>query len=135
MGLAGIITGIPLAILADHFSLSHYYGAPGWFLPVVTVSYLLFSIFNLFMYPILFKLGYRKGKFWGMIMPLLVFAALYDVLVIIPSLPGNEYLIFNFLEYASKNMILINTSIIAVATLILLLSFLLSTKLYANRDF
>lgn len=68
-------------------------------------------------------------------MPLLVFAALYDVLVIIPSLPGNEYLIFNFLEYASKNMILINTSIIAVATLILLLSFLLSTKLYANRDF
>ena len=26
MGLAGLVTGIPLAVLADRFSLSHYYG-------------------------------------------------------------------------------------------------------------
>ena len=135
MGLAGLVTGIPLAILADLFSLSHYYGPIGWFLPVVTISYLLFSIFNLCMFPILFKMGYSKGKFWGMLVPIALFAALYGAWVIVSSLPGNEYLLFNALEYASKNMFLVNGGIIVVATLVLLCSFLLSKNLYSNREF
>lgn len=135
MGLAGLVTGIPLAILADRFSLLHYYGPIGWFLPVVTISYLLFSIFNLCMFPILFKMGYSKGKFWGMLVPIALFAALYGAWVIVSSLPGNEYLLFNALEYASKNMFLVNGGIIVVATLVLLCSFLLSKNLYSNREF
>ena len=135
MGLAGLVTGIPLAILADRFSLSHYYGPIGWFLPVVTISYLLFSIFNLCMFPILFKMGYSKGKFWGMLVPIALFAALYGAWGIVSSLPGNEYLLFNALEYASKNMFLVNGGIIVVATLVLLCSFLLSKNLYSNREF
>ena len=135
LGLAGLVTGIPLAILADRFSLSHYYGPIGWFLPIITISYLLFSIFNLCMFPILFKLGYSKGKFWGMLVPIALFAVLYGVWVIVSSLPENEYLLFNILEYASQNMLLVNGSMVVVATLILLLSFLLSKRLYANREF
>ncbi len=135
MGLAGVLTGIPLAVLADRFTWSHYYGPIGWFLPVVTISYLLFSVFHLGMFPILFKLGYSKGKFWGMLLPLLLFEVLYSVWVIISSLPGNEYLLFNALKYASENMLLVNGSIILAATLILLFSFLLSKKLYSDREF
>lgn len=135
MGLVGLITGIPLAIFADRFSLSHYYGPLEWFLPIVAISYLLFAVFNLCMFPTLFKLGYSKGKFWGMLVPLALFAALYSAWVIISSLPGNEYLLFNALEYAGKNMFLVNGSIILIATLILLFSFLLSKKLYSNREF
>lgn len=135
MGLVGLITGIPLAIFADRFSLSHYYGPLEWFLPIVAISYLLFAVFNLCMFPILFKLGYSRGKFWGMLVPLALFAALYSAWVIISSLPGNEYLLFNALEYAGKNMFLVNGSIILIATLILLFSFLLSKKLYSNREF
>lgn len=135
MGLLGLVTGIPLAILADCFSLSHYYGPIGWFLPVITISCLLFSVFNLCMFPILFKLGYSKGKFWGMLVPIALFAALYSMLVIISSLPGNEYLFFNILEYASQNMLLVNGAIVVAATLILLFSFLLSKGLYAKREF
>lgn len=135
MGLAGLVTGIPLAVLADSFSLSHYYGSPAWFLPVVTVSYLLFSIFNLCMFPVLFRMGYSKGKYWGTLVPLALFWVLYSVWVSISSLPGNEYLLFHALEYANKNMLPVNGVIIAAATLILLCSFLLSKKLYSNRDF
>lgn len=135
MGLVGLVTGIPLAILADNFSLSHYYGSLDWFLPVVTISYLLFSIFNLCMFPILFKMGYSKGKFWGTFVPLALFGVLYGTWVIISSLPGNEYLLFNALEYASKNIFVVNGGIVVVATLSLLCSFLLSKKLYSNRDF
>ena len=135
MGLAGLITGIPLAIIADRFTFSHYYGSVLWFLPVVTISYLLFSLFNLCMFPILFKLGYCKGKFWGMFVPLALFEVLYIAWTIISSLPGNEYLLFNALEYASKNIFLVNGSIILVSTLILLFSFMLSKKLYSNREF
>ena len=135
MGLAGLITGIPLAVFADRFSLSHYYGPSGWFLPVVTISYLLFSVFNLCMFPILFRLGYTKGKFWGMCVPLALFAGLYCAWVITSSLPGNEYLLFNALKYAGKNMFLVNGSIVSAATLILAVSFLLSEKLYSKREF
>ncbi len=135
MGLAGLATGIPLAVLADRFSISHYYGPVRWFLPVVTISCLLFSVFHLCMFPILFKLGYSKGKFWGMFVPLALFAGLYSGWVMISSLPGNEYLLFNALEYAGKNMFLVNGSIILIATLILLFSFLLSKKLYSDREF
>lgn len=135
MGLVGLLTGIPLAIFADCFSMSHYYGPLGWFLPIVTISYLLFSVFNLCMFPILFKLGYSKGKFWGMFVPLTLFTVLYVAWVMISSLPGNEYLLFNILEYASRNMFLVNGSIILVATLALLLSFSLSKKLFSNREF
>lgn len=135
MGLIGLVTGIPLAVLADHFSLSHYYGPIGWFLPVITISCLLFSVFNLCMFPILFKLGYSKGKFWGMLIPIALFAALYGVWVIISSLPENKYLLFNILEYASQNMLLVNGGMLVAATLILILSFLLSKGLYANREF
>ena len=68
-------------------------------------------------------------------MPIALFAALYGAWVIVSSLPGNEYLLFNALEYASKNMFLVNGGIIVVATLVLLCSFLLSKNLYSNREF
>ncbi len=135
MGLAGLVTGIPLAVLADRFTLSHYYGPIRWFLPVVTISCLLFSIFNLCMFPILFGMGYSKGKFWGMFVPVVLFAALYAVWVIVSSLPGNEYFLFNALEYASRNVLLVNGGMIAVAALILWCSFLISKKLYSDREF
>lgn len=135
MGLVGLISGIPLAVLADRFSLSHYYGPLEWFLPIVTISYLLFSVFNLCMFPVLFRMGYGKGKFWGMLVPLTLFAALYEAWVIISSLPGNEHLLFDVLEYAGENMFLVNGGIAFAATLILLFSFLLSKRLYSSRDF
>lgn len=58
-----------------------------------------------------------------MLVPLALFSALYDAWIIISSLPGNEYLLFNALEYASKNMFLVNGCIFLAATLILLFSF------------
>ena len=48
---------------------------------------------------------------------------------------GKSYLLFNILEYANQNMLLVNGGIVVVATLILLLSFLLSKSLYENREF
>ena len=70
-----------------------------------------------------------------MFVPLAFFEALYSAWVIISSLPGNEYLLFHALEYASKNIFLVNGSMILAATLILLLSFLLSKRQYSNREF
>ena len=135
MGLIGLVTGIPLALLADRFSMSHYYGPIAWFLPVITISYLLFSVFNLCMFPVLFRLGYSKGKFWGMLVPIALFSMLYGVWVILSSLPGNGTLLFDGLEYARQHMLLVNGGMTLVATLILLGSFLLSKRLYAKREF
>lgn len=70
-----------------------------------------------------------------MLMPVVLFAVLYSAGVIVLTLPGNEYLLFHVLEYASTNMFLVNGGMIAAATLILLCSFLLSKNLYLKREF
>lgn len=135
LGIAGMLTGIPVAMVADRFTMSHYYGPIGWFLPVAAVSYLLFSLFGLFMFPVLFRFGYGKGKFWGMLLPVLLFSAFYTACVMILFWPGNERMLFNALEYAGENPLLVNGGIAAAATLILFLSLLLSQRLYMRREF
>ncbi len=135
LGVVGMLTGIPLAFAADRFTLSHYYGPISWFLPVAAVSYLLFSLFSLFMFPLLFRFGYSKGKFFGMYLPVFVFAFFYAACVTVAFRPGNERLFFNALEYAFENMLFVNGGIAAVSTFILFLSFLLSKRLYMRREF
>ncbi len=135
MGLLGLIISIPLMLLANQFSLSRYYGPVGWYLSIITISYLFFALLNLSTFPILFKLGYQKGKFWGYILPLSVVGILYFVFMIIYTLPGNELMLFNMLEYASANKLLINGGIAVLATILLIISFGLSRNVYSKRDF
>lgn len=135
MGAAGLLTGIPLALLADRFTVSHYYGPPAWFLPVAAVSCLLFSVFHLCMFPLLFKLGYSKGKLWGMLLPVICFFVLYAAWVTLSFWPGNEEMIFHALQYAREHMLPVNGGIFAASALLLLCSFWLSKRIYEKREF
>ena len=47
-------------------------------------------MFNLFTFPVLFKLGYTKGKFWGVILPVILFGVIFSAYSFIVSLSGNE---------------------------------------------
>lgn len=135
MLVCGLIMGIPIMSLANHFSLSKWYLSFNWYAVIFALSYLLYAIFNLFMFPILFKLGYHKGKFWGFYLPTIFFGLLVGVYFAIESSPGNVTLSLDFLVYASEHMLLLSGGMAVLATILLLISYVTSISLYSKRDF
>lgn len=133
MGILGVIMSIPITIIVNKFSLSQYYLPISWYVSILAVSYLLFSILTLTTYPILFKLGYNKGKFWGLILPSVFMGILYGAFI--SHMAGNERLLFNTLEYAYNNMFLVSGGISLFATILMIISIMLSKRIYSKREF
>jgi hypothetical protein len=135
MLLCGIAIGILIMPLANKFSISKWFIGIEGFMMVISLSYLLYAIHNLFMFPILFRLGYHKGKFWGFYLPMVSFALLFGVYSTITNLPENKTLTLDFIVYASENLLMVSGSIVVLATILLILSYMISLKLYSKRDF
>lgn len=135
MGLGGVVLSIPIMILINRFGWSQYYLPFSWYVFVLAASYLLFSLFILVTYPILFKLGYQKGKFFGFVLPAIFMGLLYGVFSVVSHWPGNEMLLFNILKYASENMLIVSGGIAVFATIIMVVSLVLSKNIYSKRDF
>lgn len=135
MLLCGIILGIAITPIAHQISTSKWFIGFNGYVVIISLSYLLYALFNFFMFPILFRLGYQKGKFWGFYLPTIFFALLFSMYYVITSQPGNETMTLDFIVYASENLLLISGGIIALATVILFLSYKISIKLYSKRDF
>lgn len=135
MGICGVIMGIPLTILVNKLGSSTYILPLSWYLFVLAGSYLLFAVCVVATYPILFKLGYNKGKFFGLFIPAIMMGVLYGLFSVLSHLPGNERMMFDLLEYASRHMILTSGIMILVSTAILVFSILISKRIYRKRDF
>ena len=135
MVLGGILVGFLFMPLANRISFSKWYPSLEWILTITAFCLLFYALMSLFMYPLLFKLGYHKGKFWGMYVPLGIFAIAYAAFLIYNQLPGNERLILNVLVYASEHMLLVSGGILILAAALLMISYLLSLKIYAKREF
>lgn len=135
MLIFGVVIGISVMPLANLLSVSKWYFSFEWYAVIISLSYLLYSVTNLFMFPTLFKIGYNKGKFWGFYLPVILFSLLFGAYYAVSFLPGNETLATDFLIYASENMLLISGGMIVLATVILIFSYMISVKLYSKRDF
>ncbi len=135
MLLCGIALGVLIMPLANKISKSQWFIGTEGLMVVISLSYLLYATLNLFMFPILFWLGYQKGKFWGFYLPMIFFALLFGAYTAISSLPGNQTLTIDFIVYASENVLTVSGGIVILATIILLLSYAISQKLYSKRDF
>ena len=135
MMLCGIAMGILIMPLVNRYSISKWFiGIEGYML-VISLAYLLYAILNLFMFPILFWLGYQKGKFWGFYLPILFFSMLFGAYSVITSLPKNKTLTIDLIVFASENLLIVIGGVVALATIILILSYMISVKLYSKRDF
>jgi len=135
MLLCGIALGILFMPLANGFSMSKWFLGIKGYLVVISLSYLLYAILNLFMFPVLFKLGYQKGKFWGFYLPTIFFSLLFGIYTGITYLPGNTALTFDFILYASENLLLVSGGTFILATMLLSLSYMISIRQYSRRDF
>lgn len=135
MVLCGILFGLVCMPLANRISLSKWYPDLKWILALAAFGLLLYALMNLFMYPLLFKLGYQKGKFWGMYVPLGVCSMAYAVFLTYTLLPGNEKLVLYMLVYASEHMLLVSGGMLILAAALLTVSYLLSLRIYLKREF
>ncbi len=131
----GLLMGIAFTPLTNAISRSQWFIGLDGHLVVLSLSFLLYSIFNLFMFPLLFRLGYQKGKFWGFYLPLILFGVLFGAYVTISSLPSHLTFTIDFIVYASEHMLLVSGGMTALAVALLSTSYLVSLKLYASRDF
>ncbi|MCL2198392.1 MAG: ABC-2 transporter permease [Defluviitaleaceae bacterium] len=110
------------------------------YLTILTISYLLYALLSLLVFPVMFKLGYSKGKhisIYGGYIPLMfifVVLAAWDWSTTVWGRRA-ESPIIRLIEYASENLVASGIALFIVSTSILLLSYLLSLRAYRNRDF
>jgi hypothetical protein len=98
-------------------------------------SLLMYAIMNLSIFPILFRIGYAKGKTLGFYLPIGIFTVLCYALFIMFYflLPFRKGLIAAFTWVMEYNLLTSGIMLMA-AFLILLLSYRLSQRLYATRE-
>jgi hypothetical protein len=117
------------------FTFTHDF-MPGFFEMSMYFGFcLLFcALMNLSMYPVLFKLGYAKGKAWGYYIPM-------GVLVVLGFITGvimgyDEEIILNAIEALGPlaRSGWLTVIFFALAILIYGLSFAISQKVYAKRE-
>ena len=133
--LAGVLIGLILMPLANLVSISKWYPDFTWFLALVCFSFLIHGTMSLAMYPMLFWLGYQKGKFWGFYLPGILFALAFVVLVEYDYIFSQGRLFHNLLTFASEHTLMVCGGMSLLGLVLLGVSFLLSLRIYRGREF
>lgn len=132
--LAGLLLGLLLMPLVNLYSLSRWYPDLDWILALLSSGFLLYALMSLSMYPVLFGLGYQKGRIWGYYIPAILFGLAgmgvveYDIMV------GGIF-IRDLLIYASEHTLVVSGGLLGIGVVVLAVSLLLSWKIYARREF
>lgn len=133
--LIGIIMGIMIMPISNTIVFSEWSVGVEGTIVIVALSFFMYSVTNLFMFPILFKLGYQKGKMWGFYLPAILLSVVIAGGSTIIMMYEKETLMIDFIVYASNNLILVSASLIILATMLLFVSYTISVKLYSKRNF
>ena len=133
--VTGVLLGLALMPVANLVSLSKWYPDFTWKLALVSFSFLFYGIMSLAMYPLLFKMGYQKGKVWGYYVPAILICLAYVALIEYDLYAGNGTFLFDLLVYASEHILAVSGGLLATGGMLLALSYLLSSWLYGRREF
>ena len=114
--------------------MSRWYPDLKWVLAIVATSFFLFALMTLAMYPILFKLGYQKGKLWGYYIPAFLVCLVYGAVMGYETMTGGTFL-HELLLYASEHVLIVSFGIFGLGAVILTVSVLLSMRIYSRREF
>lgn len=103
---------------------------------IICGSLLFYAIMNLSMFPVLFKIGYAKGKALGFYIPLgASVAIIYGVYLGCAYSDSFRKLLHSALEWSLDHTVWVSLMILAAAALVLAISYILSRKVYAKREF
>lgn len=131
--LAGMALALILMPLLNLVSFSKWYPDIKWSLALISFGFFLHALMSLCMYPVLFKLGYQKGKVWGFYVPTLLISAALVAVMEYDFVAGT--FILNLLVYASEHILFVSGGIFALGAAMLAVSCLLSMKIYTRREF
>ena len=143
MQLIGIVAGAVLTVTLSLLFYGRTVIYPRTFradfsavLLITCASALFYAILNLSSFPVLFKAGYAKGKWIGFIMPIGFVSVAIATLIVLWSAVGvfREWLVSAF-AWASGNALLFAAIMLAASVSLLAISYGLSQKLYAKREF
>ena len=103
---------------------------------LIAVCFLLYAILNATMFPILFKVGYAKGKIIGYYLPIIIMTVIVYCFVLLLTWSDRaiEDAIY-VLNWAASHIGLTIGMILAVACLLLWGSYALSLRFYGKREF
>lgn len=131
----GMLLGFILMPFVNKIAFSKWYLDLRWKFALFSFSFLLCAVLSIFMHPLLFKLGYQKGKLWGMYIPAGIFGIAYILFLAYSSISGKEMLITNMLIYASENTFLVSGGMLLLAVSFFAVSYILSIRSYEKREF
>lgn len=131
----GVLLGLAMMPLANLISNSKWYPDYKWILALVSFSFLLYGLVSLFMYPMLFKMGYQKGKFWGYYLPIGCNCLIYIVIMQYDMIVGGGMTIFKMLVYAADHILAVSVGMFALGALMMGISYALSVRTYERREF
>ncbi|MDR0324751.1 MAG: ABC-2 transporter permease [Oscillospiraceae bacterium] len=99
-------------------------------------SLLLYAVMNLSIFPILFKIGYAKGKMFGFIIPVFAVSIMTGVLFTMwYSHNGFREWLLSVIEWSLAHTVWTALILLGASALLLAVSYMLSRKVYAKREF
>ena len=131
--LCGVAVGVLALLITNPISLSlskWYIGLKGH-ITIIALSYLMYALLEVFRYPVLFRLGYTKGRFWGIMFPAIFGGLLMGVYFSVASTSA----LINFIVFASENIFFVIGGMAVLATGLLAVSYFVSVRMYSKRDF
>lgn len=132
---AGLLMGFLMMPLANLFARSKWYPDWRWMLALGSAGFLIYALLSLAMYPVLFRLGYQKGKIWGYYVPSVLFLLGYLAFVEYDMVIGGGTFITGLLVYAAEHILAVSGGILLLGAAVWVLSWRLSVGLYARREF
>ena len=106
------------------------------YIALFAIGFLIYAFASLFSFPFLFKFGYEKGKYYGTYIPIIfVFALLIVHDVIMWQFSLQTSVINLVMGFISGNLFIMAGGFFILSIALLLLSYLLSVRIYNKRDF
>ena len=145
MQFAGLVLGTVIALIYNAllygrtvlYVFTHTFKADFDAIFLIICSSLLFyAIMNLSTFPILFKVGYAKGKLFGFIIPIVAASVIAGIFVTLfnANIDFGGW-VYSVIEWVFANTVWTAAIILGAAVLILTGSYALSQRLYAGREF
>ncbi|MCL2703379.1 MAG: ABC-2 transporter permease [Defluviitaleaceae bacterium] len=137
--IGSILIGIGCMFMVNNYNIPFFtftnkYLLNGTLLiTVIAVGYLLYAVLVLCNFPLLFTLGYLKGKYLTIVIQIIIFLGGLFSFTLLEN--RSESPVEKFLNFAAENMVLVNGMIFITATVILALSYIICVKVYSKRDF
>ena len=102
---------------------------------IISGSLCFYAVMNLSTFPMLFKIGYAKGKMIGFIIPLVAASAMGGVTVTLWNVSaGFKQTASAVIEWSFANTVLAAAVILFAAVLLFAVSYVLSQRAYAKRE-